>query len=283
MNSPLRSRLLLIAAAVLFSTGGAGIKAPALNAWQIAGIRSGIAAIFLLAAIPETRRGWNLRMLPVAAAYAATLITFVLANRLTTAANTIFLQSAAPLYVLLLGPLLLHEPVRRRDVGFVIAVVCGIACFFISAAPAATTAPDPRRGNLIALLSGFCYALMLLGLRWLARGGKAEAATATVALGNVITCLATLPMALPITAISTKDAAALLYLGTIQIGVAYFCLARGIRHIPAVQATALLMVEPALNPLWTWLVHGETPTMWAIAGGGIILAATFKNALQYRL
>ncbi|HXS95122.1 MAG TPA: DMT family transporter [Candidatus Limnocylindrales bacterium] len=278
MTSPLRARLLLIAAAVLFSTGGAAIKAPALTGWQIAAFRSGIATVFLLAAIPETRRGWSLRMLPVAACYAATLVSFVLANRLTTAANTIFLQSTAPLYVLLLGPFVLHEPIRRRDLAFVAAVCAGIACFFAGSAPAAVTAPDPHRGNLIALLSGLFYALMLTGLRFLARGSAHQSATATVALGNLLACLAALPMALPTAAISTRDFSALLYLGIVQIGIAYLCLVRGMRHVRAVEASALLMVEPALNPIWTWLVHGETPAVWSIAGGLLILGASFYNA-----
>jgi len=86
-----RSRLLVIAAAVLFSTGGAAIKAASLNGWKIAALRSGIAAVFLLAVIPESRRGWHWRIVPVAACYAATLDFFVLGNRLTTAANAIFL------------------------------------------------------------------------------------------------------------------------------------------------------------------------------------------------
>jgi len=278
LTSPLRARLLLIAAAVLFSTGGAAIKAPALTGWQIAAFRSGIATIFLLAAVPETRRGWSLRMLPVAACYAATLVSFVLANRLTTAANTIFLQSTAPLYVLLLGPFVLHEPIRRRDLAFVAAVCAGIACFFAGSAPAAITAPDPHRGNLIAILSGLFYALMLIGLRFLARGSAHQTATATVALGNLLACLAALPMALPTAAISTRDFSALLYLGTVQIGIAYLCLVRGMRHVRAVEASALLMVEPALNPIWTWLVHGETPAVWSIAGGLLILGASFYNA-----
>ena len=278
MTSPLRARLLLITAAVLFSTGGAAIKAPALTGWQIAAFRSGIATIFLLAAVPETRRGWSLRMLPVAACYAATLVSFVLANRLTTAANTIFLQSTAPLYVLLLGPFVLHEPIRRRDLAFVAAVCAGIACFFAGSAPAAITAPDPHRGNLIAILSGLFYALMLIGLRFLARGSAHQTATATVALGNLLACLAALPMALPTAAISTRDFSALLYLGTVQIGIAYLCLVRGMRHVRAVEASALLMVEPALNPIWTWLVHGETPAVWSIAGGLLILGASFYNA-----
>lgn len=280
MTSPVRARLLLIAAAVLFSTGGAAIKTPVLTGWQIAAFRSGIATIFLLVAVPETRRGWNFRIVPVAACYAATLISFVLANRLTTAANTIFLQSAAPLYVLLFGPLVLHEPVRRRDLAFVAAVCAGIACVFAGSAPAAITAPDPHRGNLIAILSGIFYALMLTGLRFLARGSTHASATATVALGNLLACVAALPFALPAAAISPRDLSALLYLGIVQIGVAYLCLARGIRHVRAVEASALLMVEPALNPLWTWLVHGEVPEIWALAGGALILAATAWNALR---
>ena len=277
-NSPLRSRLLVIAAAGLFSTGGAAVKLASLGGWQIASLRSGIAALFVLAVIPEARRGWRWRMLPVAACYAATLISFVLANRLTTAANTIFLQSAAPLYVMLLGPLLLEEPLGRRDIAFVAVVVSGIACFFAGAPPAARTAPDPWRGNLVAIFSGVAYAFMLVGLRWLARK-KEDSAMATVCLGNLLAFLGALPMALPMPRVSTADVAILLYLGTVQIGVAYLCLARGIRHVPAVEATALLMAEPALNPLWAWLVHGETPGPWALAGGALIISVSVAAAI----
>jgi drug/metabolite transporter, DME family len=276
-GSPLRYRLLVIAAAALFSTGGAAIKAASLGGWQIASFRSGIAALFLLAAVPESRRGWRWPMVPVAACYAATLICFVLANRLTTAANAIFLQSAAPLYVLLLGPVLLGEAVHRRDVAFVAAIVCGIACFFAGSPAAVLTAPDPRRGDLFAVASGVFYAFMLTGLRWLSRKGTGGAAIATVAMGNVIACIAALPLALPASSITTPDLAVLVYLGTVQIGVAYLCLTRGIRHVPAVAATTLLMAEPALNPVWTWLVHGEAPGAWGLAGGALILSATLWN------
>ena len=279
-NQSHRSRLLVIAAAVLFSTGGAAIKAASLGGWQIASLRSGVGAVFVLAAIPETRRRWRWRMFPVAACYAATLISFVLANRLTTAANTIFLQSAAPLYVLVLGPLLLHEPVRRRDFAFVAVVVSGIVCFFVGSPHAVRTAPDPVRGNLAALFSGLSYAFMLVGLRWLARKDD-NSAMATVGLGNLMAFLAALPLALPMPPVTPADIAILLYLGSIQIGIAYLCLARGIRHVPAVEATALLMAEPALNPLWAWLVHGETPGSWALAGGVLIVSVSI-GAAAYR-
>src|SRR5512134_191229 len=98
MSSRLSSRLAALAAAVLFSTGGAAIKATHLASWQVASFRSGIATLALLSLVGEARRGWSWRVLPSAAAYAATLITFVLATKLTTSANAVFLQSTAPLY-----------------------------------------------------------------------------------------------------------------------------------------------------------------------------------------
>jgi drug/metabolite transporter (DMT)-like permease len=84
-------------------------------------------------------------------------------------------------------------------------------------------------------------------------------------------------MALPLHAFGARDAAVILYLGAVQIGLAYWCLTRAIRHVPAFEATTMLQVEPAMNPVWTWLVHGERPTPWALAGGAVIVAATLLN------
>jgi len=277
LNSALRHRLLLAAAALLFSTGGAAIKAANLTGWQVASFRSGLAAIVLVAALPGARRGWNRRMAPVAAAYAATLILFVLANRLTTSANAIFLQSTAPLYVLLLGPLLLHEPIRRRDLAYIAAVGVGMSLFFTGGETAMATAPDPARGNILALASGVTYALMLAGLRWLGRHGDPDAGLATVAAGNLLAFTVALGPALPVTSFRATDAAVLLYLGIAQVGLAYWCLTRGLRHVPAFEAITTLQLEVAMNPVWTWLVHGERPGARALAGGGIIVAATLIN------
>ena len=108
-------RLLLLATAILFSTGGAVIKAASLTSWQVASFRSAVAALTLLVLLPAARRGWRWRVWPVGATYAGTLVFFVLSNRLTTGANAIFLQSTGPLYMLLLSPWLLHERIRRRD------------------------------------------------------------------------------------------------------------------------------------------------------------------------
>jgi drug/metabolite transporter, DME family len=280
-SSPVLHRIQLLAAALLFSTGGAAIKAVSLTGWQVACARSGVAAVVLLLVLPRSRR-WSWRMVPVAGAYAVTLILFVLANRLTTSANAIFLQSGAPLYLLLLGPLLLHEPVRRQDVSYMAVVACGIGVFFIGAEARSATAPDPHLGNILGAASGVTYALTLAGLRWLARGKEGNPAISTVAMGNILACACTLPLALPAQSISATDLSVILYLGTAQIGLAYVLLTNGLRHVPVFEATTLLITEPALNPVWTWLVHGERPRGWSLAGGAVILAATLVHTWRQR-
>ena len=282
MRSALRYRLLLVAAALLFSTGGAAIKAAHLGAWQIACFRSGVAAIVLLAALPGARRGWNARIGLVAAAYAATLILFVLANRLTTSADAIFLQATAPLYVALAAPILLHEHIRRSDLLYIAAVGAGMALFFTGEQTRLATAPDPARGNVLALASGVTYALMLVGLRWLGGRGDADAGLATVAAGNVLAFATALGPALPFPEIGTRDAAVLVYLGSAQIGLAYWCLTAGIRHVPAFEAVTTLQLEVAMNPVWTWIVHGERPGARSLAGGAMIVLATLANTWRNR-
>lgn len=276
-------RLLLVAAAILFSTGGAAIKAAHLTAWQIASFRSGIAALVLLAALPGARRGWNLRTLPVAAAYAATLLFFVLANRLTTSANAIFLQATAPLWVALLSPLLLREPIRRADLLYIAAVAVGMSLFFTATDPVLVTAPDPSRGNLLALASGITYALMLIGLRSMGRHGEPDTGLATVAAGNVLAFAVALAPALPVENFAPADAGVILYLGIAQVGLAYWCLTRGIRHVPAFEAVTMLQLEVAMNPVWTWLIHGERPGARSLTGGAIIVCATLLNTWRQRI
>jgi len=281
-GSPLRNRLLLVAAAVLFSTGGAAIKAATLTGWQVACFRSGVAALVLLAALPGARRGWSWRIAPVAAAYAATLIAFVMANRLTTSANAIFLQSTAPLYLLLLSPLLLKERIHREGLFYMLAVAGGMALFFAGGQPVLATAPDPPRGNVVALFSGLAYALMLAGLRWLGRRPEANAGLAAVAMGNALACLVTLPMALPVRSMTFADGAVILFLGVFQIGLAYVCVTRAMRHVTAFEANTVLLLEPALNPVWAWLVHGERPPAMALTGGAVILSATLAHTWLQR-
>ena len=212
-------------------------------------------------------------------AYALTLVLFVSATKLTTAANAIFLQATAPLYLLVLSPLILKEPFRRIDLLLMAVVACGLACFFIGREPAQTTAPQPFTGNLIALAAGFTYAFTITGIRWISsRPDARESSMSTVALGNILAFLICLPAALPVHGVGTVDLGAILYLGIFQIALAYLLLGAGMRYIPAVEAGTLLLIEPALNPLWTWMLQGERPSPLAIGGGALILLASAARA-----
>lgn len=274
------NRLLLLAAAALFSTGGAVIKAASISSWQVASFRSAIAAVALALLVPGARRGWTWKLLPVAIAYGGTLVFFVLATRLTTSANAIFLQSTAPLYLLLVAPLLLHEKIRGADVLFIGAVAAGMAMVLLGGEHAVASAPNPSLGNRFGAASGLCWALTMTGLRWLGRHGAENSAVPAVVAGNLVAFLAALPMALPVAHVGAADILVLLYLGIFQIGLAYFFVTRAIRHVPAFEATALLLLEPALNPVWTWLVHHERPGASAIGGGLLILTATLVHACR---
>ncbi len=271
-------RLMILAAALLFSTGGAAVKACSLTAWQVASFRSGIAAVTLFLVLPAVRRGWGWRTWLVGTAYAGTMISYVLANKLTTAANAIFLQSTAPLYILLLSPVLLKEPIRRRDVIFMSVLAVGMSFFFVGSQPDSVTAPDPMRGNIVAAATGLFWALTILGLRWLGRArddrDTGSTAASAVACGNLIAFLAALPFAFPLGPTSPTDWAVVGFLGVFQIALAYVFMVSGMRRVGAFEGSLLLLLEPILCPLWAWLVHGEEPTLWAGFGGAVIISAT---------
>jgi drug/metabolite transporter (DMT)-like permease len=237
-----------------------------------------VAAVAIVALVPAARRGWSWRVLPAGLAYASMLLLFVSATKLTTAANAIFLQSTAPLWVLLLGPVLLKERARRSDLAFAAVVGVGLALFFVARESAAATAPDPVRGNILGAVSGISWALTVMSLRWLGKhSAGGDGALASVVAGNIIACLVALPMALPAGPARATDWALIVYLGVFQVGLAYFLLSRAIRHIPAFETTTLLLVEPVFNPIWAWMIQGERPAPWALAGGTLILTATFVH------
>ena len=247
-----RARLQVLAAALLFSTGGAGIKVAAFSALQVSALRSGVAAITLLILV-RGRIVWSFPVVLAGIVYAATLTLFVLSTKLTTAANAIFLQSTAPLYLLLLGPLLLSEHFKRRDVIYLLAVALGMLSCFMGRPAATATAPDPGRGNLLALMCSITWALTLVALRYVERDhSRPGLGMSAVAAGNLFASIAALPFALPLPAASTGEWITIVYLGVCQIGLAYVCLTAGIRHLPALDVSLLLLVEPVLNPVWTW-------------------------------
>ena len=273
MTSRAVPRLSLVLAAALFSTGGAAIKGCSLNGWQVACLRSAIAALALFVLLPKARRGYSLAVAGWAAIYAATLVLFVTANKLTTSANAIYLQSTAPLWVLCLSPWLLRERIKRTDALPMLLFAIGLVFFFVQKESASRTAPDPASGNVLALASGLTFALSLVGLRKVSSGGQ-DASMALVVLGNLFAAVAYLPKAWPIEGAGASDWMVLGYLGVFQIGLAYVLVARGLAQVGALEGSLLLMNEPALNPVWTFFLQGERPGALALVGGGLILAAT---------
>jgi drug/metabolite transporter (DMT)-like permease len=269
-----RGRRDILITAALFSTGGVAIKSVQMSGMQIACLRSGIAAVALLLFLPSARRGWNRSVFLLALAYAGTLASFVMANKLTTSANAIFLQNTTPVYILFLGAIFLKEYPRRTDFLFLMPVAAGLLMCFFAEQQAVATAPNPPLGNLFALVSGLLYAIVITGFRWQARSGGESAGAKTATLGNILACLLALPFALPLAPGRPLDWSILAYLGIFQIGFAYFLMTRAIGQVSAFEASLLLLLEPTLNPIWTWLVYRERPGNLAIAGGILILIST---------
>lgn len=273
-----RARLLVVAAAVLFSTGGAAIKTEAFSALQVSSARSAVAAVVLWLAIGGRCR-LDGPVLVGAAAYAATLTLFVTATRLTTAASAIALQATAPLYLLLIGPWLLGEPSGRRERGYVAAMMGGLLVCVLGQPAATRTAPDPAMGTLLAVLSGLGWAVTLVALRRAATSATPGSPLSTVVVGNALAAVVVLPWALPYPPASLVSWTGLLYLGAVQIALAYVCLTRAVGRLPALEVSLLLLLEPVLNPVWTWFVRGESPGGWVVAGGALVLAASVHRVI----
>ena len=276
------ARWLILASAVLFSTGGAAIKTGAFSAAQVSAVRSGIAATVLAVYLLSVRGGRltiDRHLLAAGALYATTLTLFVAANKLTTAANAIFIQAAAPLYILVLAPSLLGERWTWRDLAHVGALAVGLVLCFAGQEAPTLSAPDPATGNLLAALAGATWAGTLLFLRHLGKSSPDEAGgLGAVIVGNAMAALVAIPLAWPPPSAPAAAWATMVYLGVFQLGLAYVFFTRAIRQVTALEASLLLLIEPVLNPVWTWLVHGESPGASTIVGGGVIVAATAVRA-----
>ena len=271
----MKARLQLVLAALCFSTAGAAIKWCAFGASQIAAFRALVAMLAILVLIPEARHRWSWRVGLVGVAYAAAGLLFVFANKLTTAASTVFLLATNPLFVVALAPWLLKERVRAADLAFMGVLALGLALLFVGGHRHFATAPDPFVGNVLAAGSAVAWAFTVTGYRWLARqGGGHGPIAAAAACGNLIVFLLCLPGALPLAAGRGTDWLIVIYLGVFQLGLAYVFLSRAITRVPALEASLFLLVEPVLSPVWAWLAHGETPGPLAAIGGAVILTAT---------
>jgi drug/metabolite transporter (DMT)-like permease len=264
----------VLAAALLWSTGGLFIKWTSLAGLELSFCRSFFAAITV--AIFTRHEGFGINRVTAFASvlYAVLLILFVLATKETTAANAIFLQYTAPVYLLILEPLIYKEKFRSRDLIAVLVCVGGMALFFVG-----QLRPQDVTGNLYALASGLCFALYFLSLRH-PKAREVNRASSVI-YGNVLAVLITAPWGLAaIPDMNLHDTLSVIYLGVVQLGVAYtlftVAMARGVRSL---DAGIICYIEPVLNPVWVFLVIGEQPSRWALLGGAIIVTAVIVHML----
>ncbi|MDQ3634254.1 MAG: DMT family transporter [Acidobacteriota bacterium] len=277
--------LLILFAVLLWSTGGLFIKLTTLNAIHVNFGRAFFAAIVVGVFIAFRRQlKFDWFIIFVSIFYAATLTSFVYANKNTTAANAIFLQYTAPVYILIFAPLILKEKFRVTDLITVVVCLAGMSLFFLEEANAQNVlATNIFAGNIAGLVSGVCLGLYFVLLRH-PRSLQFNPAL-SVFYGNIIIIIFMLPFILFNPQVpTTLDILAISYLGIFQIGLAYilftYGLAKGVRSL---DASIIGFVEPLLNPVWVFLFIKETPSKWAIIGGIIIIGAiVFHTLLQQK-
>ena len=267
----LLGRLYILTAALLWSTAGACIKLSGLNAWQLSAGRSGVAALFLWLMFKKTRVRPTRSLAWVAAAYATTVVLFVLANKLTTAANAIFIQDCAPLYILLLSPWVLGEKPSRGEWLSAPIFGLGMVLFFMD-----KLGPGGMAGNVVAAFSGVAFAFCIMGLRHLRDGVGGNAAAAW---GNLLAFVVSMPFALDGPSPTVTDWGIVFYLGVFQLGLAYAAFSRGVKDVPATEAALLALVEPVLSAVWAAVFAHEIPGPFAMCGAAVVLGATAWRTL----
>jgi drug/metabolite transporter, DME family len=269
---------LVFIAVLLWSTGGLFIKLTTLDAYQVTFFRSLLAGITV--AFLTRKNGLKINLFGIFASiiYASLLFLFVWATKKTTAANAIFLQYTAPIYILILAPFVLKEKFRASDLLTVIVCLAGMSLFFVG-----QLRIDDYQGNIAALGSGLFLGLYIM----LLKHPKAEAMnrTITVIYGNFLLALITLPSGIAaFSTITLTDILAVGFLGIFQIGISYILFIKGVTEgTRPLDASIIGFIEPLLNPVWVFLFIGERPSNWAILGGIIIiLAVVFHTILQSR-
>ena len=271
LSNPSRTQaiLYLILTAILWSFGGLLIKIVTWNPIAIAGMRSAIASIFILIYLRHPRLTWSRNQILGALFYSATVILFVYATKKTTAANAILLRYSAPIYVALLGNRILGEKTSRLDWMIIFTVIGGMMLFFLDQFQIGNVL-----GNLLAIMSGITFALLTIYLR----SQKDASPLESVLMGNILTALIALPFMFT-SAPSKTSWLGLILLGTFQIGLAYILYSIAIKQVTALEGSLIPIIEPILNPVWVFLVLGETPSKWALVGGSIIIAAMILRYL----
>ncbi|MGB4588237.1 MAG: DMT family transporter [Clostridiaceae bacterium] len=271
MKDRTKAIIQLIIASILWSTGGLLIKLVDWNPIAIAGSRSFIAGLVIFAYLKKPKITMSKPQVVGAIAYATTVILFVMANKMTTSANAIMLQYTSPAFVALLGVWLLREKIHWFDLISIVFVVGGMVLFFNDASGAGN-----MLGNLIAVISGFFLAVVTVALRFQKDGSPVE----TMLLGNFLTFIVAIPFilgGLP----SLKSILAIIVLGIVQLGISYILYGLAIKHLGALEAVLITVIEPLLNPFWVFVVVGEKPTVLSLLGGLVVLLGVIGRNIAF--
>lgn len=271
-----RSIGFIIAASILWSSGGILIKLVPWHPVAISGIRSGIAAIMMFFYLKNFKGPIKTKDIFKfsknkyfgAACYSTTVLVFVIANKMTTAANTILLQYTAPIWVALIAHFFLKEKVKRRDWITVCIVFMGMGLFFVGDMDTGN-----MLGNLIAVFSGISLAAAVVMMRF--QNGKAVEMTF---IGNVITFIVASPFYFSQT-YTVGSIVGILLLGIFQLGLAYILFAESVPHVSSLESILIPVIEPLLNPIWVFLFYGETVGITAIAGGIIVVSSVIIKSI----
>ncbi len=258
--------------AFLWSTSGFFIKYLTINAFQISFFRSLVAAltIFLITLIRNQKLKFEFDIVSNFAAifYAGILILFVLATKMTSAANAIFLQFTAPMYLVVLEPLLLKTKFEPKNVITIIICIFGMILFFFGKLELGNI-----YGNLLAICSGICFAMFSLLLKYKKVKHKNDNTLNNIIMGNVLVGVITFFFVFPDFTLDLKQFLILLYMGAIQIGVSYIIFNEGIKYVSATESMIIATLEAIFNPIWVFIGIGEAPSVYSIFGGLIIFSA----------
>jgi drug/metabolite transporter (DMT)-like permease len=235
----------------------------------IAGLRSLVAAAVLLPFLGKPRHWVSFDTLAGGVGFAGALFTFVIATKLTTAANAIFLQLTAPIYVALLSGWILGERVRVLDWVITGTIISGMLLFFGD-----NLTIDGYWGNICAIISAICWALFVL----FARRQKDDAPLKIAILGHVICALSGIPFM--VTAGPPESGLFwIILMGAVGAGLSFVLYTAVIKRLKAIEAIITQTIEPVFNPIWVFLVVGETPGTWALLGGMVVLSSVTLHAI----
>jgi DME family drug/metabolite transporter len=274
-KSTLSPVIYVLFAVLIWSTGGLFIKSTTIDAYQVTFFRSLFAAITVLILTRKDGLKIDAFGLLTSVIYAALLFLFVWATKKTTAANAIFLQYTAPIYILIFAPFLIGEKFRWRDLITVVLVVAGMSLFFVG-----KLRLEDYQGNTAALFSGIFLGLYIM----LLRHHRAEGFNPAIAViyGNFLLAIVNAPAGISaIPTMTFMDWFAVAFLGIVQIGISYILFIKGVRGgTRPLDASLIGFIEPLLNPVWVFLFVGERPSQWALLGGGIIIATIAIHTIR---